>query len=210
VALARRHGWQHLTDRLRGASPQEHGYVRGAKYMLQLPASNLLKAAMAGTNTTLGFWDLDEFLVLPRHRNISYEVNHGCLTQLHDASEMEAVISFTLTLPPDSSTGPDVAHWRHHGGFEAAVKSMNYTAQPYRHCMHGIYCKALVNPNADYNMHVHQLVRPPSEPGHRKTTDRSCAYVHHFYHLWGRRGWWDKSNISDKVPLALEDMPFSS
>jgi hypothetical protein len=190
---------------------QEYGHVAHSRNILPIPANNLLKAAMAGSNTTLGIWDLDEFLVLPRHHNISYEVNHGCLTQLHDPSSLEAVIAFTLTVPPESSTGPDVERWLQYGGFEAAVKHMHYTVQPYKHCMFGIFCKALINPDSDYNMHVHQLVRPPGEETHRNFTDRGCAYIHHFYHLWnGPRAWWDPSILDDKAPLSLADMPFSS
>jgi hypothetical protein len=189
---------------------QEYGYVAGSRNVLPIPANNLLKAAMAGSNTTLGIWDLDEFLVLPRHHNISYEVNQGCLTQLHDPSNLEAVIAFSLTLPSDSASEPDIVQWQEYGGFRAAVKRMHYTVQPYRHCDDGIFCKALINPDSDYNMHVHQLVRPPGETRKRNFTDRGCAYMHHFYYLWRHRKWWMESNLKKKASLRLEDLPGGS
>jgi hypothetical protein len=176
--------------------------------MMQLPANNLLKTAMAGSSTTLGIWDLDEFLVLPRHRNISYEVSHGCLTQLRAPSNMEAVLSFSMTVAKAKSRS-EIRRWQKAGGFEAAVKSMRYTTQPYKHCNYGVYCKALINPNSDYNMHVHQLARPPSEGDSRNPTPRSCAYIHHFFYLWGTRWWWDPKVLSRRASLSLKDMPFS-
>ena len=175
---------------------------------MQLPGSNLLKAAMAGTNTTLGLWDLDEFLVLPRHRNISYEVNHGCLTQLHDPTNQEAVLSFSLTLPPDSLQGRDINRWLKLGSFESAIKSVPYSMQMYKHCNWGIFCKALINPNSNLNMHVHQMVRRDHDARSRNKTDSSCAYMHHFLHLWGRRDFWWPDNLMGKAPLVLKDMPF--
>jgi hypothetical protein len=185
---------------------QEYGYVRSASYFLQLPTLNLLMAAMAGTNTTLGLWDLDEFLVLPGHRSISYEVNRGCLTRLHDPSSMAVEVPFTLTLPAaNSSSGPDIASWRKLGGFEAAIKKMNYTAQPYKHCG---YCKVLVNPNTNYNLHVHWLVTPPEAGSHKVTADRKCAYAHHFYHLWHNRQFPHEANLLETAPLAIQDLPF--
>ena len=187
---------------------QTYGNIRGAPYMMLLPGSNLLKAAMAGTNTTLALWDLDEFLVLPRHRNISHEVNHGCLTQLHDPVNQEAVLSFSLTLPSDSSPGRDIDRWLKHGSFEAAIKHEPYTTQMYKNCNWGVFCKALINPNSDHNMHVHQMVRRKPDARNRNKTDPSCAYMHHFYHLWGRRAFWSPDNLMGKAPLVLKDMPF--
>lgn len=48
---------------------------------MQVPAYNLLRLAAWGANATLGFWDLDEYLVLPRHRSIGHEIygDDGCM-----------------------------------------------------------------------------------------------------------------------------------
>jgi hypothetical protein len=188
---------------------QEYGIVRNASNFMQLPTHNLLLAAMAGTNTTLGLWDLDEYLVLPGHRSISYEVNHGCLAGLHDPSSMAVEIPLTMTLPgADFSHEPDIASWVRLGGVEAAVKSMSYTAQPYKECK---FCKLLVNPDTTYNMHVHWLVKPDDAPP-KVTADRGCAYAHHFFHLWHTRIGIrvDESNLLERAPLALQDLPFSA
>jgi hypothetical protein len=190
---------------------QEHGYEQGSNHMMQLPANNLLKTAMDGSSTTLGIWDLDEYLVLPRHRTISYEVNHGCLTQLHDPAGQEALLPFTLTTQLDATPGPDITQWQQHGSFEAAVRSMRYTAQPVKHCDRGVFCKALINPNSDRDVRLHQLARLPPAKGGSNVTDRSCAYIHHFHHLWGHRRWWSDTVLAEtKSPLALADMPFKA
>jgi hypothetical protein len=190
---------------------QDHGEVKGKTYIMQLPANNLLMAAMAGTNTTLGLWDLDEYLVLPSRRSISYEVNKGCLTQLHNATEMEAVVSFVVatTTSNTSEPGNDITQWLEKGSFKEAMKSMQYTLQPLKSCSDAIYCKALVNPNGEFNMHVHQLARPPPATSNRKTTGAGCAYMLNFLHLYKRRGFWSKGMLSkDTAPLKLEELGY--
>jgi hypothetical protein len=184
--------------------------VEGQTHMLQLLASNLLKASMAGSNTTLGLWGLDEYLVLPRHRSISYEVNHGCLTQLHDPTIQEARLPCTLALPLDDlPDGPDILEWRKYGSFESAIRSMRYTAQPVKACCSHMLCKAaLVSANSDFDIHMHRHVRPLPDVQDRSSTDQGCAYVHNFYRLWRcrRQQWPDLVFSKRKAPVVLEDM----
>jgi hypothetical protein len=46
---------------------------------MQIPANNLLRLAAWGSSSRLAFWDLDEYLVLPRHQPIQQEMQAGCL-----------------------------------------------------------------------------------------------------------------------------------
>lgn len=186
--------------------PWEFGLIDDLSLVMQVPGNNLLKMIMGGSDAMLAVWDLDEYLVLPRKRPISYEVTEGCMKQLQDPEEHEQVISFTWTYDK-TATQPEVARWLSAGGVLNATRIYNYTATPYSHCNFGVLCKAIINPNTDFNMHVHQLARPPPHSEHRSPSPRDCAYMHHFFQLFVRRPIWDEHAVGEPDVLRRADLP---
>jgi hypothetical protein len=55
---------------------QEWSYKPTRDNSIQATAQNLISMAMHGAHNYLGVWDLDEYLVLPRHQPVMHEVGH--------------------------------------------------------------------------------------------------------------------------------------
>lgn len=184
------------------------GLIRDHPLIMQVPANNLLMLAASGSSATIGLWDLDEFLVLPHGRPIADEVRDGCLQRVKDPKEYEQVLTLALTFDTAATT-PDLPKWREYGSMLEAAKHMNYTSRPYKHCDNGMYCKALVNPNTDLAMHVHQLVRQvPEESTVRTPTAHDCAFLHHFWFLWVvRPNFWDQGVLGPAQVMELKQLP---
>lgn len=190
----------------------EYGLVEDIAAFMQVPGYNLLRLALYGVErVTLGLWDPDEYLLLPRHRSIKEELygDSGCLRQVH-TPEAEAVIPISygeadLAITKDL---PDYTQWISRGSVPAAIRQMNYYVRDTQHCNYGIYCKALINPSAPYNFHVHQFTRGPTdEANNRVPVPRNCSYMVHFHRMWVHRGVWDESNALPPEPLRIQDFP---
>jgi hypothetical protein len=114
-------------------------------------------------------------------------VRQGCLKGAMEKAE-EAVIPFEhATIDGWSGRGGEISAWLEHGSFREAAKHVKYTTQAYSHCNDGNICKALVDPNTDLIVQIHQLVQRPPKDVHRRPMPRSCAYMLHFYQLWAVR-----------------------
>jgi hypothetical protein len=85
-----------------------------------------------------------------------------------------------------SNPSGEISAWLERGSFEGALKHLNYTTRSYAHCKYG-RCKSLVDPNTDLIVRVHELLRLPPKDGRPEITPRSCAYILHFFQLWGVR-----------------------
>ncbi|WIA14800.1 hypothetical protein OEZ85_003283 [Tetradesmus obliquus] len=162
----------------------DDGLEPRASHFMQIPANNLLRLAAWGSSIRLGFWDLDEYLVLPRHNSIQQEMHTGCLKGVLSAMP-EAIIPSTWVSAPSWDAGAELHGWMAYGHWAAAVQAMGYVGWNYAFCS-GV-CKVLVDPNTDMLFQVHGHARTPRDVGPSKEVPRSCAYLLHFYQLWQLR-----------------------
>lgn len=191
----------------------EYGVVEKVKAFMQVPAYNILRLAMYGSKgSTLAFWDPDEYLMLPRGKSIKEEVKSGCLQQVF-TEEAEVVIPLAWARPSAGAFTEDAEYkeWMKRGSVPKAIREMNYTINPGRHCNWGVFCKAMITPDSDFTFHVHQLHRSGAieESGETKFVPHTCAYIAHFYQMWHKRDIWDlaKSIWDPERPLNVTLFP---
>lgn len=185
----------------------EYPLQQGSSFANQIPGNNLLKLIMAGSEAMLALWDPDEFLVIPGHQDINKLVRDGCLSHLKDLSTPEAILPISWTYPA-ASKQPDIQLWAKYKNAEEAMQKLDYRVRHAKSCNWGIYCKSIINPNTQHNMHVHQLVLPPPTPQSRESVGRECAYLHHFFRMWHVKPIWDQTTAAAEQKLKMEDLPF--
>jgi hypothetical protein len=122
-----------------------------ASHFMQVPAYNLMRLAAWGSKAHLGFWDLDEYLVLPSHKSISQEIHSGCLSGTL-GKEPEAIVPTMWVSSNSWNATPELVGWMRHGYWSRAVQAMDYAMWPYTFCDGA--CKAMVNPTSDLMFQV--------------------------------------------------------
>jgi hypothetical protein len=122
-----------------------------ASHFMQVPAYNLMRLAAWGSKAHLGFWDLDEYLVLPSHKSISEEIHSGCLSGTL-GKEPEAIVPTMWVSSNSWNATPELVGWMRHGYWSRAVQAMDYAMWPYTFCDGA--CKAMVNPTSDLMFQV--------------------------------------------------------
>ncbi|WIA29226.1 hypothetical protein OEZ86_011737 [Tetradesmus obliquus] len=180
-----------------------------ASHFMQVPAYNLMRLAAWGSEVHLGFWDLDEYLVLPSHKSISEEIHNGCLSRTL-GREPEAIVPTMWVSSNSWNATPELEGWMRAGYWSRAVQDMDYAMWPYTFCDGA--CKSLVDPTTDLMFQVHQHARPPPRRSLLPISWR-CGYLLHFYQLWSRRmpglmagmGYKDPPAIPG-IPLIMEDI----
>lgn len=173
----------------------DEGLEPRASHFMQVPAYNLLRLAAWGSDVALGFWDLDEYLVLPNHKGVSHEVFDGCLSHTL-ALQPEAVIHSVWARSQSWNSSAELVGWMQYGHWSTALQSMHYAMWPYTFCDGA--CKSIVKPNSDLLFQVHQHARPPPKSA-LEPHDWRCGYILHFYRLW-----------SERVPLLMQHMGYSA
>uniref|UniRef100_A0A383WNA3 Uncharacterized protein n=1 Tax=Tetradesmus obliquus TaxID=3088 RepID=A0A383WNA3_TETOB len=183
----------------------EEGLEPRASHFMQIPANNLLRLAAWGSSINLAFWNLDEYLVLPQHRNIQLGVQSGCL-QVTLSAVPEVIIPSTWVSAPSWASSAEMHGWLAHGHCAAAVRAMGYVSWNYAYC--SVVCKVLVDPNTDMMFQVHGHARTPRDTSPSKEVLRSCAYLLHFYRLWRLREpeLFKKVASNQGVPLLMDEV----
>jgi hypothetical protein len=138
------------------------------------------------------------------------QIKQGCFSALLKEEE-EAVLPFELAAAANwSNPSGEISAWLDRGSFREAAKHLHYTTQSYAHCKYGL-CKSLVDPNTDLIVRVHELQKLPPKDVRREPVPRSCAYILHFFQLWGTRPFKKASKgeelLAHPVPLDAGHLP---